>query len=48
MFAQIAIVFLGLFLIVTGLWEGDYFNVGIGALVGAFAVITLYRLKTGS
>ena len=47
MFSQIAIVLLGLFLIAMGIREGDYLNVGIGALVGAFAAITLYRLRTG-
>ena len=47
MFSQIAIVVLGLFLIVMGFREGDYLNVGVGALVGAFAAVTLYKLKTG-
>ena len=47
MFAQIAIVLLGLFLIAIGLREGDYLSAGIGALVGAFAIITLYKLRTG-
>lgn len=47
MFSQIAIVILSLFLITMGLREGDYLNVGIGTLVGAFAIITLYKLKTG-
>jgi len=47
MFSQIAIILLGLFLIVTGFREGDYLNVGVGALVGVFAVSTLYKLKTG-
>jgi len=46
-FSQIAIVLLGVFLITIGLREGDYLNVGIGFLVGAFAAITLYKLKTG-
>ena len=48
MFSQLAIVVLGIFLIAMGLREGDYLNVGIGILVGAFAVVTLYKLKTGS
>lgn len=47
MFSQIAIVLLGMFLIATGLREGDYLNVGVGVLVGAFAAVTLYKLKTG-
>lgn len=47
MFSQIAMILLGLFLIVMGSREGDYLNVGVGALVGAFAVSTLYKLKTG-
>ncbi len=37
MFSQIAIVLLGLFLIVMGFREGDYLNVGVGALVAVFA-----------
>lgn len=44
---QIAIILLGLFLIVIGFREGDYLNVGVGALVGVFAVSTLYKLNTG-
>ena len=47
MFAQIAITLLGLFLITTGLREADYVDASIGALVSAFAIFTLYRLKTG-
>jgi hypothetical protein len=47
MFSQIAIVLLGLFLIVMGFREGDYLNVGVGTLVGVFAVSTLYKLKAG-
>ena len=47
MFSQAAIVVLGVFLIVMGLREGDYLNVGIGILVGAFAASTLYKLKSG-
>lgn len=47
MFSQIAIVALGLFLIVMGFREGDYLNVGVGALVSVFAVSTLYKLKAG-
>ena len=47
MLSQIAIVLLGLFLVAIGLREADYLNAGIGALVGAFAVVTLYKLKTG-
>ncbi len=47
MFAQVAIVLLGLFLIAIGLGEGDYLSVGIGALVAGFAATTLYKLKTG-
>lgn len=47
MFSQMAIIFLALFLIVMGFREGDYLNVGVGALVGVFAVSTLYKLKTG-
>ena len=47
MFSQIAIVLLGLFLIAIGVQEGDYLNAGIGALVGVFAAVTLYKLKTG-
>ena len=48
MFSQLAIVVLSIFLIAMGLREGDYLNVGIGILVGAFATVTLYKLKTGS
>ena len=47
MFIQIAIVAMGLFLVVTGLTNGNYLNVGIGALVAVFAGTTLYKLKTG-
>lgn len=47
MFSQIAIVALGLFLIVMGFQEGDYLNVGVGALVSVFAVSALYKLKAG-
>lgn len=47
MFSQIAIILLGLFLIVMGFREGDYLNVGVGALVGIFAASTLYKLKAG-
>ena len=47
MFSQIAIIFLALFLIVMGFRESDYLNVGVGALVGVFAVSKLYKLKTG-
>ena len=45
MFSQIAIVGLGLFLVVLGIWDGDYVNVGVGILVGFFAVKTLLKLK---
>ncbi len=48
MFLQIAIVILGLFLVVMGFREGDFLNVGLGALVGVFAAHTLYKLKNGS
>ncbi len=47
MFSQIAIVILAIFLTATGLREGDYLEAGLGILVGAFAAITLYKLKTG-
>ena len=47
MFSQIAIVILGLFLIVVGIWNGDYTNIGVGILVGFFAVTTLHKLKSG-
>jgi len=47
MFSQIAIVGLGLFLIVIGILDGDYMNVGVGILVGFFAVTTLLKLKGG-
>ncbi len=47
MFVQIGIIALAMFLVVMGLREGDYLNVGLGLLVGAFAASTIYRLKTG-
>jgi len=48
MFSQIAIIALGFFLVVMGLQEGNYVNVGLGALVGVYAAMTLYKLKTGA
>lgn len=47
MFSQIAIVILGLFLVVVGIRDGDYMSVGVGILVGFFAVTTLHKLKSG-
>ena len=47
MSSQIAIVVLGLFLVVVGIWDGDYMNVGVGILVGFFAVTTQHKLKSG-
>lgn len=44
-FSQIAIIVLAVFLVAMGLREGDYLNVGLGILVGAFAASTLYKLK---
>lgn len=47
MFSQLAIIILAVFLVVLGLREDDYLNVAVGALLGAFAATTLYKLKTG-
>ena len=47
MFSQVAIVVLGIFLVAMGLRDGNYLNVGVGILVAAFAVSTLYKLKSG-
>ena len=47
MFSQIAIVIIGLFLILMGVRDGDYINVGLGVMVAAFAGTTLYKLKIG-
>ena len=47
MLSQVAIVIIGLFLISMGIREGDYLDIGLGAMVVAFAGITLYKLKTG-
>ena len=47
LFSQLAIIVLAVFLVAIGLGEGDYLNVGLGILVGAFAANTLYKLKTG-
>jgi hypothetical protein len=47
MFAQAFIVVMGLFLIVRGAIVGDYIAIVLGTLVAAFALSTLYRLKTG-
>lgn len=46
-FSQLAIIILAVFLVGMGLREGDYLNVGLGILVGAFAANTLHKLKTG-
>jgi hypothetical protein len=46
-FSQVAIVIIGLFLIVVGIRDGDYLNIGLGVMVAAFAGTTLYKLKTG-
>ena len=48
MFSQIAIVILGLFLVVMGFRGGDFFNVGLGALIAILAARTLYKLKSGT
>lgn len=47
MLSQVAIVIIGLFLLVMGIRDGDYLNVGLGVMVAAFAGTTLYKLKTG-
>ena len=46
-FLQIAIVVLGLIFIVMGYWNGLYLSVGVGLLVGFFAVKGLLMLKGG-
>ena len=48
MFSQVAIVVLGIFLVAMGLRDGNYLNVGVGILVAAFAISTLYKLKSES
>ena len=45
MFSQIAIVVLGLIFIVMGIWDGLFLNVGVGLLVGFFAVKGLLKMK---
>jgi hypothetical protein len=47
MFSQVAIVVLGIFLVAMGLRDVNYLNVGVGILVAAFAISTLYKLKSG-
>ena len=47
MFSQAAIILIGLFLIVMGLRESDYLNIGLGLMVAGFAATTLYRLRSG-
>ena len=47
MFSQVAIVVLGVFLVAMGLRDDNYLNVGVGILVAAFAISTLYKLKSG-
>jgi hypothetical protein len=47
MFSQVAIILLGLFLVVIGLRQGDYLNVGLGLMIAGFAATTLYRLRSG-
>jgi hypothetical protein len=46
-FSQVAIVIIGLFLLVMGIRDGDYVNIGLGVMVAGFAGTTLYKLKTG-
>jgi hypothetical protein len=38
---------MGMFLVVVGLTNADYVNVGLGALITVFSAHTLYLLKTG-
>ncbi len=47
MFSQVAIVLIGLFLVASGLAQGDYLNVGLGLMVAGFAATTLYKLRSG-
>ena len=47
MFTQIGLLIVGLYLLLDGLFEAQYDHALIGLIVGAYAVTTLYRLKTG-
>ncbi len=47
MFAQIFIVVMGVFLIVTGVTNTDYIPIAVGVLVAMAAGSTLYKLKSG-
>lgn len=47
MFSQAGIIAIGLFLVVMGVREADYLNVGLGLMVAAFAASTIYKLRSG-